>query len=252
MARTRRPPGRHLPLHPGADPRPDRAGRALQPARRAGPDAQPLHRRGLPLRLQRHLHPLLPGARLLADVGPRRRLRRHDAGPRQSPAAVRAVLAAARPGARCGLGRAADAARAGAHLLQPPPGHQRPLHAGTEAAGPRLHLRRALRVVRQPGLAIFLAAITFTLFEPIKAAAATLLLVDGRVRQEGLDLLAAVQQLPARGRTRGVQNAALVFLCFVLGGTAARAAAPRRRCHVRSFANAWSRWRSNASTEARA
>jgi Domain of unknown function (DUF4129) len=70
----------------------------------------------------------------------------------------------------------------------------------------------------------FLAALTFTLFEPIKAACATLLLVDGRVRQEGLDLLAAVQQLPARGRARPVQSAALLFfLCVLLGGTAARA-----------------------------
>jgi hypothetical protein len=69
----------------------------------------------------------------------------------------------------------------------------------------------------------FLAALTFTLFEPIKAATATLLLVDGRVRQEGLDLLAAVQQLPARGRARSAQSAALLFLCVLLGGTAARA-----------------------------
>jgi hypothetical protein len=71
----------------------------------------------------------------------------------------------------------------------------------------------------------FLAALTFTLFEPIKAAIATLLLVDGRVRQEGLDLLAAVQQLPARGRARSAQSAALLFLCVLLGGTAARAQA---------------------------
>lgn len=69
----------------------------------------------------------------------------------------------------------------------------------------------------------FLAALTFTLFEPIKAAAATLLLVDGRVRQEGLDLLAAVQQLPARGRARSIQSAALVLMCVLLGGTAAQA-----------------------------
>jgi hypothetical protein len=74
----------------------------------------------------------------------------------------------------------------------------------------------------------FLAALTFTLFEPIKAATATLLLVDGRVRQEGLDLLAAVQQLPARGRARSVQSAALVFLCVLLGGTAARAQASEK------------------------
>lgn len=74
-----------------------------------------------------------------------------------------------------------------------------------------------------PPWLIFLAALTFTLFEPIKAAAATLLLVDGRVRQEGLDLLAAVQQLPARGKARSLPTAALVFLCVLFGGTAARA-----------------------------
>jgi len=45
---------------------------------------------------------------------------------------------------------------------------------------------------------IFLVAATFTLFEPLRATTATLLLVDGRVRQEGLDLIAAVQQLPVR------------------------------------------------------
>jgi hypothetical protein len=71
---------------------------------------------------------------------------------------------------------------------------------------------------------IFLAAATFTLFEPIKAASATLLLVDGRVRQEGLDLLAAVQQLPTRGRARaGARSAAVLLLCFLLGGTTAQA-----------------------------
>jgi len=56
---------------------------------------------------------------------------------------------------------------------------------------------------------VFLVAATFTLFEPLRAAAATLLLVDGRVRQEGLDLIAWVQQLPGR-------KAALV-LALVLG-----------------------------------
>ncbi|WP_375766619.1 DUF4129 domain-containing protein [Archangium gephyra] len=69
---------------------------------------------------------------------------------------------------------------------------------------------------------VFLAAATFTLFEPLRAATATLLLVDGRVRQEGLDLLAAVQQLPTR-------KASLVLLavlgtCFL--ATPAHAQAP--------------------------
>lgn len=69
------------------------------------------------------------------------------------------------------------------------------------------------------------AALTFALFEPLRAAVATLLLVDGRVRQEGLDLLAAVEQLPsrnarstgsARGRTAAALLAAVSSLC-VLG-----------------------------------
>ncbi len=46
------------------------------------------------------------------------------------------------------------------------------------------------------------AIVTFALFEPVRAATATLLLVDGRVRQEGLDLLAQVEQLPSRKRAR--------------------------------------------------
>jgi hypothetical protein len=75
-----------------------------------------------------------------------------------------------------------------------------------------------------PSWWLFIVALTFTLFEPIKAATATLLLVDGRVRQEGLDLLASVQQLPApKGSGGSARSAALVFLCVLLGGTAARA-----------------------------
>lgn len=67
---------------------------------------------------------------------------------------------------------------------------------------------------------IFLAVTTFALFEPVRAATATLLLVDGRVRQEGLDLLASVQQLPSRdlgrplpppGATRGAAMLAVVL-----------------------------------------
>ncbi|MDY7225498.1 DUF4129 domain-containing protein [Hyalangium rubrum] len=78
--------------------------------------------------------------------------------------------------------------------------------------------------IDNPSWLLFLAAVTFTLFEPIKAASSTLLLVDGRVRQEGLDLLAAVQQLPNRSTGRAAaRSAALVLLCVLFGGTAARA-----------------------------
>lgn len=58
-----------------------------------------------------------------------------------------------------------------------------------------------------------IATVTFALFEPIRAASAALLLIDGRVRQEGLDLIAQVEQLPRRARPRGVMLAlALVLL----------------------------------------
>ncbi len=67
---------------------------------------------------------------------------------------------------------------------------------------------------------LFLAATTFALFEPVRAVAATLLLVDGRVRQEGLDLLAAVQQLPARNVGRplaspGASRSAAVLVALL-------------------------------------
>ncbi|NVJ24965.1 DUF4129 domain-containing protein [Myxococcus sp. AM011] len=75
---------------------------------------------------------------------------------------------------------------------------------------------------------LFLAAATFALFEPVRAATATLLLVDGRVRQEGLDLMASVQQLPTRdsGRLLGPRSAAVLVVALALGllvGTPARA-----------------------------
>ena len=59
------------------------------------------------------------------------------------------------------------------------------------------------------------AAVTFALFEPVRAATAALLLIDGRVRQEGLDLIARVDQLPVRTRPRGVLlGAALLVLAM--------------------------------------
>ncbi|MFT3837991.1 MAG: DUF4129 domain-containing protein [Myxococcaceae bacterium] len=48
-----------------------------------------------------------------------------------------------------------------------------------------------------------MVAITFCLFEPVRAATATLLLIDGRVRMEGLDLLTTLDQLPKRKKTGG-------------------------------------------------
>ncbi|NBD08613.1 DUF4129 domain-containing protein [Corallococcus silvisoli] len=84
---------------------------------------------------------------------------------------------------------------------------------------------------------LFLAATTFALFEPLRAATSTLLLVDGRVRQEGLDLLAAARQLPERGAkrgaasgalgTKGIAAALLVATGLLLTGPTPAEAAPR-------------------------
>lgn len=64
------------------------------------------------------------------------------------------------------------------------------------------------------------AAVTFALFEPLRAATGALLLIDGRVRQEGLDLLAAVEQLPRRRPNKGVALTAAVLLVALVPGTA--------------------------------
>ncbi|QSQ18648.1 DUF4129 domain-containing protein [Pyxidicoccus parkwayensis] len=77
-----------------------------------------------------------------------------------------------------------------------------------------------------PPWLLFLAAATFALFEPVRAALATLLLVDGRVRQEGLDLLAAVQQLPARNTGRPLGSRSAAVLAAVLGAGLLLAGAP--------------------------
>ncbi len=71
----------------------------------------------------------------------------------------------------------------------------------------------------------------FTLFEPLRAAVAALLLLDGRVRQEGLDLLAAIEHLPRRERKRSAARASSVALLLAIavagaGATAARAQDP--------------------------
>ena len=69
-------------------------------------------------------------------------------------------------------------------------------------------------------------ALAFALVEPVRAAAAALLVVDGRVRQDGVDLQTALEQLPARARrTSGVpvKAAALALGALALGSAGARA-----------------------------
>ncbi len=64
-----------------------------------------------------------------------------------------------------------------------------------------------------------LAAITFVLFDPLRAAVATLLLIDGRVREDGFDLIAVVDQLPKRKRKTSSAIAA-ALLCFAVNAWA--------------------------------
>jgi Domain of unknown function (DUF4129) len=61
---------------------------------------------------------------------------------------------------------------------------------------------------------LLLGGVTFVLFEPLRACAATLLLIDGRVREEGFDLLAAVEQLPKR-RKPSVSLSVAGALCLL-------------------------------------
>ncbi|CAM4298618.1 DUF4129 domain-containing protein [Corallococcus sp. ZKHCc1 1396] len=80
------------------------------------------------------------------------------------------------------------------------------LYLGRQLLGIDLTFTERFASLDNPPWLMFLAATTFALFEPLRAATASLLLVDGRVRQEGLDLLAAVQQLPDRSAKRGVES----------------------------------------------
>ena len=79
--------------------------------------------------------------------------------------------------------------------------------------------------VDNPTWVATVAAVTFALFEPVRAATSTLMLIDGRVRQEGLDLIAQVEQLPRRKKPRGVPLAIALALTFALP---ARAEEPER------------------------
>ncbi|MBJ6763140.1 DUF4129 domain-containing protein [Myxococcaceae bacterium JPH2] len=101
---------------------------------------------------------------------------------------------------------------------------------GRKLLGVDLTFAERFASLDNPSWLLFLVAITFALFEPVRATTATLLLVDGRVRQEGLDLLAAVQQLPPRSTPReparshsGVAAMLLVLMGTLLVGTPANA-----------------------------
>ncbi|MBZ4372628.1 DUF4129 domain-containing protein [Corallococcus sp. AS-1-6] len=106
------------------------------------------------------------------------------------------------------------------------------LYLGRKLVGIDLTFAERFASLDNPPWLVFLVATTFALFEPLRAATATLLLVDGRVRQEGLDLLAAVQQLPERSTKRGglaskgVAAALLLATGLLLAAPASVEAAP--------------------------
>ncbi len=83
-----------------------------------------------------------------------------------------------------------------------------------------------------PAWLAVVAAVTFALFEPLRAATATLLLIDGRVRQEGLDLLAQVEQLPTRRKARGAGAVVALLLALVAWPAAAQPSAALERAQT--------------------
>ncbi|AKJ05765.1 uncharacterized protein DUF4129 [Archangium gephyra] len=93
------------------------------------------------------------------------------------------------------------------------------LYVGRKLIGIDLTFAERFASLDNTAWVVFLASATFTLFEPLRAATSTLLLVDGRVRQEGLDLLASVQRLP----TRKAAPALLAVLVTCLLATPAQA-----------------------------
>ena len=59
--------------------------------------------------------------------------------------------------------------------------------------------------------------VAFSLFEPVRVATGVLLLIDGRVRQEGLDLTAQVEQLPRRKKPKAPLVAVTTLVLLVSG-----------------------------------
>lgn len=63
---------------------------------------------------------------------------------------------------------------------------------------------------------VVVSAVSFAITDPLRAAVGALLVVDGRVRQNGVDLQAAISQLPKR-RARASGVAAVLALAMALG-----------------------------------
>jgi len=112
------------------------------------------------------------------------------------------------------------------------------LYLVTHVVGLDLTYASHFAVITNPVWLTVIALATFTCFEPIRAATAALLLIDGRVRQEGLDLVAAVEQLPKRKRPSSFIGAVVVLLLIAPHASAAPSALRSRverlarQCHI--------------------
>lgn len=88
-----------------------------------------------------------------------------------------------------------------------------------------------LTSISNPDWFLLLVAVIFGAFEPLRAAVATLLLLDARVRRDGVDLVARLEALPNRRRIPPRADAALwlvLALAPLLGASSAAAQAPWR------------------------
>lgn len=103
------------------------------------------------------------------------------------------------------------------------------LHLGRSVLGLDLTFVDRFASLDNPTWLAAVAAVTFALYEPLRAATGTLLLIDGRVRQEGLDLLSAVEQLPRRRRPKGLPLTAAALLVALWPGGAFAQTALRER-----------------------
>lgn len=66
----------------------------------------------------------------------------------------------------------------------------------------------------------------FSAFEPVRAALGVLLLIDGRVRHEGLDLVAQVEQLPRRKKPKAPLASVVTLVLFALTANAQNSTEP--------------------------
>ncbi|MBL9038250.1 MAG: DUF4129 domain-containing protein [Archangium sp.] len=99
------------------------------------------------------------------------------------------------------------------------------LWAASSLLGLELTLVKRFVQLSNPTWLAALALVAFVVLEPLRATAAVLLLVDGRVRKEGLDVSASIDRLPRRA-ARGAGLA--LTLCLAAGSAFAESSLVER------------------------